>query len=53
MQHRYRCDADQLARVDALPPSDEPTKQQRYLCRSCGLYLTGTQLTTQEQEATE
>ncbi|RCW44685.1 hypothetical protein DFQ14_104275 [Halopolyspora algeriensis] len=45
MQHRYRCPPGQLVRLDALPPWDERTDHYRFVCDSCGLYLTGTQLT--------
>ncbi len=49
MQHRYRCQDDALTRVDALPPSNTDTTAHRYLCGTCGLYMTGPQLRDQER----
>ncbi|QGK68473.1 hypothetical protein GIY23_01905 [Allosaccharopolyspora coralli] len=44
MSHRWHCDPSDLSRVDAHPPAHTDESAHRYLCRSCGLYLTGTQL---------
>ncbi|GAB2749892.1 hypothetical protein GCM10027174_25460 [Salinifilum aidingensis] len=49
MQHRYRCPRGHVIRVDALPPGSTDLVRQRYWCDSCGLYLTGTQLTDEER----
>ncbi len=45
MQHRFHCASADLARTDGYPPWDADIDRHRYLCRSCGLYLTGNQIT--------
>lgn len=49
MQHRFHCPVTAVMRIDGLPPDNHETQRHRYLCSSCGLYLTGTQLTEQER----
>jgi hypothetical protein len=49
MQHRFRCSTQDLPRVDALPPDDTRIEKHRYVCRSCGLYMTGTQVAECEE----
>lgn len=44
MTHRWHCDESQLSRVDAYPPDHTDVTAHRWLCRSCGLYLTGIQV---------
>ncbi len=44
MEHRWHCQPTDVSRVDAHPPAHTDESAHRWLCDSCGLYLTGTQI---------